>query len=84
VERLLIATKKSKLLAEPDEMVIEVKRCYTAAKILKINVSSSRVMAVIREGCWPVAATYYVYFLERNITWLKENAPHGRIETERY
>ena len=81
VERLLVATKNSKLPAEPEEMV--VKRCHTAAKILKINASSSRAMAVIREGCWPVAAAYYVYFLERNITWLKENAPHGRIETER-
>jgi hypothetical protein len=82
VERLLVATKNSKLPAEPEEMVAEVKRCHTAAKILKINTSSSRAMAVIREGCWPVAAAYYVCLLERNITWLKENAPHGRIETE--
>jgi hypothetical protein len=68
VERLLIVTKNSKLSAEAGEMVIDVKRCYTAAKILKINASSSRAMAMIREECWPVAAAYYVCLLERNMT----------------
>jgi len=75
VERLLIITQNSKLPAEPGEMVVDVKRCHTAAKILKINASSSRAIAMIREGCWPVAAAYYVCFLERNMVWLKENAP---------
>lgn len=82
VERLLVATKNSKLPAEPGDMVADMKRCYTAAKILKINASSSRAIAMIREGCWPVAAAYYVCLLESNMTWLKENAPYGRIETE--
>jgi hypothetical protein len=82
VERLLFATQNSKLPTEPGEMVVDLKRCHTAAKILKINASSSRAIAMIREGCWPVAAVYYVYLLERNTVWLKENAPYGRIEAE--
>jgi hypothetical protein len=56
VERLFIAAKNLKLPTELGEMVEDWKRCYTAAKILRIDVSSSRVMAVIREGSWPVAA----------------------------
>jgi hypothetical protein len=48
-------------------MIINVKRCYTIAKILKINISSSRAIAIIKEGCWPMVAVYYVCLLERNM-----------------
>jgi hypothetical protein len=51
MERLLVATQNSKSLAEPGETVAVVKRCHTAAKILKINASSSREIAMIRERC---------------------------------
>jgi hypothetical protein len=82
VERLFVAATNSKLPTEPGEMVEDVRRCYTAAKILRIDASSSRAMAMIREKPWPVAAAYYYCLLERNKTWLKENAPYSRIEVE--
>lgn len=78
VERHFVAAKNSKLPVESREMVEDVKRCHTAAKILRIDASSSRAMAVIREGSWPVAAAYYSCLLERNMTWLKENAVEPR------
>jgi hypothetical protein len=55
VEHLFIAAKNLKLPTEPGEMAEDLKRCYTAAKIVRIDASSSRAMAVIREGSWPVA-----------------------------
>lgn len=72
MERLFIAAKNSKLPTEPGDMVEDVKRCYTTAKILRIDASSSRAMAMIREGSLPVAAAYYSCLLERNMTWLKD------------
>lgn len=83
VERLLI-TKNSKLLAEPKEIIVKVKRYYTIVKILKINISLSREIAVIREGYWPIVVIYYVCLLKRNIAWLKENTPYSKIEIECY
>jgi len=50
VERLYVAAKDSKLPAESGEMIEDVKRFYIAAKILRIDASSSRAMAMIREG----------------------------------
>ena len=83
VERLYVAAKDSKLPAESGEMIEDVKRFYIAAKILRIDASSSRAMAMIREGgSWPVAAAYYSCLLERNMTWLKENAPYDRTKAE--
>lgn len=82
VERLYVAAKNSALPAEPGEMIEDVKRCYTAAKIMRIDVSSSRATAMIKEGPGTVAAAYYSRFLERNTTWLEENTSYDRIEAE--
>ncbi|KAH6704336.1 hypothetical protein BKA61DRAFT_703164 [Leptodontidium sp. MPI-SDFR-AT-0119] len=82
VERLFVAATNSKLPTEPGEMAEDVKRCYTVAKILRIDASSSKAMAMIREQPWPVAAVYYYCLPERHKIWLKENAPYSRIEAE--
>ena len=85
VERLFVATTNSNLPNEPGEMVEDVRRCYTAAKILRIDATSSRAIAMIRERPWPVAAAYYSCLLERNMAWLKENALYSSIiEAECY
>lgn len=44
VERLFVAATNSKLPTEPGEMVEDVRRCYTAAKILRMH---------LRAGQWP-------------------------------
>lgn len=82
VERLYVAAKNSTLPAESGEMIEDVKWCHTAAKVLRIDASSSRARAMIKEGPRTVAAAYYSCFLERNVTWLKENASYDRIEAE--
>jgi energy-converting hydrogenase A subunit M len=82
VELRYVAANNSTLPAVSGEMIEDVKRCYTAAKILRINASSSRATAMIKEESRPEAAAYYSRLLERNMTWLKENASYGRIEAE--
>lgn len=58
-----------------------MKRFYITAKALKIHASSNRAITMIREA-WPVAAAYHSCLLERNATWLKENALYSRTEVE--
>ena len=76
VQRLFLETKSSRSQVVPGEMVADMKRCHAAAKMLKINAFSGRASFMIREG-WPVAAAYYHYLVERNVTWSKENAPYS-------
>ncbi len=83
MERLLVAAKNSKLLAEPGEMVAEVKRCHTTAKIPSINASSSRAMAAMNQRRVLARGSCILLWLAGTQDELvDDNAPFGRTEAE--